>query len=1348
MMPMKSRRPSPAKVTAACLATVLALVLQPVRAERVESNLVALLTFEDATGAVVADVSGVAQPTPLTILDTNTTAWLPDGGLHILGETMLKSTGAAGTLAASCIQAGAFSVELWLTPEDTLQGSPLGGSRSTVMTISSDGGHRNVTIDQEGSRYLVLLRTTATGDAADIVAQCDAETGDTHLVLTVVENDTVHLYRNGVLQDEQAVVGNLSSWNSDYPLVMANEANGGARWQGRLDLLAVFDRALTDGEIAQHYAHGPHGGAGGPPVIVAGPGPLDVNEPAPATFRVAASGAYPLTYHWRRDGSPITGATNLAYRLAATAGTDSNTVYDVIVSNALGVVTSETARLTVQPYQPTPARIDGQPSDLTVTEPAGARFSVSAVGDAPLYYQWRRDGTPIEGATLGSYLLTPTATGDDGAVFDVVVSNAYGAVTSDVAVLTILAYVPQPPTVLGNPRNLTLTEPQAASFSVVVSGDTPLSYQWYRDDTAINGASAYRYTLDPTVDPQDDGARFFAVVTNQAGAVTSEVAVLTVIEYVPVPPSITVQPQDTAVQAPAPAVFSVTAAGDPPLSYQWYANGSLMSGSTNATVALSSTSTNQNGYGFSVRVSSPYGAVTSRTATLTVTAPPPVPPVVTTHPQSTTVTAPAGAYFHVVASGDSPLFYRWLRDGVPVTGAVSAAYSLSATTTNDNGAAFQAVVSNVSGVVTSDMAVLTVLPQPPPPGPVIRTSPASLTVTEPEAAGFTIGVSSSLPYVTQWYRDGSAMAGATNDAYLLGSTTVAADDGALFYAVVTSSSGSATSAVAVLSVEAPLFPPPSFQQQPADITVTAPDPVGFMAGVNGGQPLLLQWFRNGQPVTGATGSAYYFGATSITNNGTQVYLVAANAAGVVTSRVATLTVRTPNRYPPVLEPLEAATVTLGGTAVVTVAASDLDGTTPTLALVAGPAGGVFEDAGNGTGTWRWTPAGAGDVGTHALSVSASDGVSSVTGTTSVTVSSFSVTAPATGTRLWPKGAVRVAWTGAWALGSVNIELWRGTNFVAVLTNGAPAAAASGSWTGRLARALPPATDYWVAVEDADTPADAAASSLLTIRRLNPTDYNGDGRADAAFRRPSSLTFYVAYSATSTSARAWGLYAADRPVAGDYDGDGRADIAVYEQNGTWHLARTRIGYAGLRLGGPYDTQVPADYDGDGRTDMAIFQPYNATWHVSGTSTGYFGVVFGQVGDIPVPADYDGDGYADIAVFRPASQTWLIRGTRVGTYQRQWGLLPTDTPVPADYDGDGYADIAVFQLNGTWHLARTSAGYAGLRLGDPGDIPVPADYDGDGRDDMAIFQPNGTWHFSRTTEGYTGFVWGAAGDVPVR
>ena len=73
--------------------------------------------------------------------------------------------------------------------------------------------------------------------------------------------------------------------------------------------------------------------------------------------------------------------------------------------------------------------IEGQP----------ATFSVNASGSAPLSYQWQRNNTNITGANSASYTL-PTATPtDNGAKFKVVVTNAFGSVTSNEATLTVTA---------------------------------------------------------------------------------------------------------------------------------------------------------------------------------------------------------------------------------------------------------------------------------------------------------------------------------------------------------------------------------------------------------------------------------------------------------------------------------------------------------------------------------------------------------------------------------------------------------------------------------------------------------------------------------------------------------------------------------------------------------------------------------------------------------------------------------------------------------------------------------------------------------------------------------------------
>jgi Concanavalin A-like lectin/glucanases superfamily len=81
--------------------------------------------------------------------------------------------------------------------------------------------------------------------------------------------------------------------------------------------------------------------------------------------------------------------------------------------------------------QPTPASLKRAQS-LPVT------YSVLADGYPTLAYQWRKDGQAITGQTTSSLSFAGIVPSDT-ASYDVVITNAYGAVTSSVAALTVVA---------------------------------------------------------------------------------------------------------------------------------------------------------------------------------------------------------------------------------------------------------------------------------------------------------------------------------------------------------------------------------------------------------------------------------------------------------------------------------------------------------------------------------------------------------------------------------------------------------------------------------------------------------------------------------------------------------------------------------------------------------------------------------------------------------------------------------------------------------------------------------------------------------------------------------------------
>ncbi|HVY80454.1 MAG TPA: hypothetical protein VG994_05680 [Steroidobacteraceae bacterium] len=72
---------------------------------------------------------------------------------------------------------------------------------------------------------------------------------------------------------------------------------------------------------------------------------------------------------------------------------------------------------------------------------SAATFKVVANG-ASLSYQWQRNGTPITGATAASYTIPAVTTGDNGAMFSVVVTSSTATGTSNAAKLTVTPVVP------------------------------------------------------------------------------------------------------------------------------------------------------------------------------------------------------------------------------------------------------------------------------------------------------------------------------------------------------------------------------------------------------------------------------------------------------------------------------------------------------------------------------------------------------------------------------------------------------------------------------------------------------------------------------------------------------------------------------------------------------------------------------------------------------------------------------------------------------------------------------------------------------------------------------------------
>ncbi len=169
-------------------------------------------------------------------------------------------------------------------------------------------------------------------------------------------------------------------------------------------------------------------------------------------------------------------------------------------------------------------------------------------------------------------------------------------------------------------------------------------------------------------------------------------------------PAITQQPQPCTNAVGTTATFWIVATGTGPLAHQWQklsVTWSDLAGFTSTNLVVTNIQTSHAG-DYRVVITNSDGAVTSELATLTVV----LPPAILTHPNDRVVIAGANTSFSVSASG-TWLRYQWRRDGADLPGATNAVLTLR-NNQSTNAGAYAALVSNLAGAVTSQLAQLSV----------------------------------------------------------------------------------------------------------------------------------------------------------------------------------------------------------------------------------------------------------------------------------------------------------------------------------------------------------------------------------------------------------------------------------------------------------------------------------------------------------------------------------------------------------------------------------------------------------------------------------------------------------------
>jgi hypothetical protein len=645
--------------------------------------------------------------------------------------------------------------------------------------------------------YFRFQVASSSGKEIMILSTTAVSTGVWYHVAGVRGANFLQIYVNGHLDTQTSV-----DFAQDYDVLplyfgTSGQSTWDHKFSGLLDEVSLYNRALGSNEIFAIYAAGSSGKCR-LPAIESQPRSLLTAVGSNASFSVFAIGAAPLAYQWRFNGVDLPGASGSVLTLT-NVQTSSSGNYVVVVSNYLGWVTSSVATLSVL----TPPSFTTQPANLTNLLGSTASFSAVAAGSTPLSYRWQQNGVfltnsaRVTGVASNTLSVTSIQAADAGS-YAVVASNAVGVATS--APASLIVWVP--PAIVNQPQSQTVVAGTNAILTITTSGTPAPAYQWQFNSAILPGATNSTLVLS-NVQPAQAGD-YFVTVTNAIGSATSAVAAITVL----VPASIVTQPGSLVVVVGSAATFTAQAAGTAPLSLQWRFNGTNLTNGgrvlgANANTLVITNIQFADAGSYTMLVTNSVGSAVSSAATLTVA----TPPVIQSQPATVQVLVGTNAGFSVAVSGSAPFAYQWQRngtnliDGGNILGSSTSSLTLANLQTNDS-AAFQVVVTNIAGAITSAPANLLVTTTPIP--PAIVTQPSPQTIEVGNDAGLAAVVTGTLPLSYQWRKNGVNLPPAGNIFGINGAALTIQNaqttDTGDYQLVVTNSGGVVTSSVARLAV--------------------------------------------------------------------------------------------------------------------------------------------------------------------------------------------------------------------------------------------------------------------------------------------------------------------------------------------------------------------------------------------------------------------------------------------------------------------------------------------------------------------------------------------------------------------
>ena len=628
--------------------------------------------------------------------------------------------------------------------------------------------------------------------------------------------------------------------------------------------------------------------------ITSGSNPTCANNSLTFAATPVNGGTAP-TYQWLVNGNNAgTGAT-----FTTSALNNGQVVTCVMTSNLAGVTsnpaTSNAITVTVNAVQLPLVSIES--SDTTICPNESVTFTATPIngGSSPTY-QWKKNGTAINGATSSTYTATTLVNGD--VITVAMTSNATCATPATVtsSPITMVVSATVVPSVSISSSDTTICSNQSVTFAASpTNGGNAPTYQWKRNGSAIGGATSAIFTTSTLI---NGDVITVAMVSNANCAAPTSVnsSAITMVVVGALIPSVNIS--STAINICPNQVVTFTATptngGNSP-GYQWKLNGNVIFGADSSTHSSSTLSNNDVitvVMTSNANCASPVSA-TSNSITMAVAST--VVPSVSIVSSDTTICPNQSVIFTATpGNGGSSPTYQWKKNGSSIGGATSSTYN---TTTLVNGDAITvAMKSNAtcatpanitSGAITMVVGTTVV--------PSVSISCSDTAICPNQSVTFTSNSNNGgITPSYQWRKNGNVINGANSSTYI---SNVLANNDAITLIMVSdancASPVSVSSSAITMMVGTVVVP--SVNISATAVSICPNESIAFTAtATNGGPSPTYQWKKNGIAINGATTSTY--NSSSLANADVITVVMTSNAncalPAITTSNSITIAVGT------------------------------------------------------------------------------------------------------------------------------------------------------------------------------------------------------------------------------------------------------------------------------------------------------------------------------------------------------------------------------------------------------------------------------------------------------------------------